>query len=122
MNPLDTPLSRLRLIGFIEGWSFLVLLLVAMPLKYALDLPLPVKVVGSLHGGLFVLYVVAVLEVAARRRFGVVVRSLGFVVAAAVASVVPLGTFALDRWLRRLQAEDAARVAGIGLNVRPVSG
>ena len=114
MHPLATPLSRLRLVGFIEGWSFLVLLLVAMPLKYALDLPTPVKVVGSAHGGLFVLYVIAVLEVAARRRFGGALLTLGFVAAAAVASVVPLGTFALDRWLRRLQADDAARVAGIG--------
>ena len=111
MNPLESPLSRLRLIGFVEGWSFLVLLLVAMPLKYALDLPLPVKVVGSLHGGLFVLYVVAVLEVAVRRRFGGVGRVLEFVGAAAVASVVPLGTFVLDGWLRRLQAEDARGLA-----------
>ena len=107
MHPLASPLSRLRLIGFVEGWSFLVLLLIAMPLKYALDVPTPVKVVGSAHGGLFVLFVAAVLEVAGRRRFGGAARSLGFVGAAAVASVVPLGTFALDRWLRRLQAEDA---------------
>jgi len=111
MNPLASPLSRLRLVGFVEGWSFLVLLLVAMPLKYALCYPTPVKVVGSAHGGLFVLYVIAVIEVAARRRFGGVPRALGFVAAAAVASVVPLGTFALDRWLRRLQAEDARGLA-----------
>ncbi len=114
MNPLASPLSRLRLVGFVEGWSFLVLLLVAMPLKYALDLPTPVKVVGSAHGGLFVLYGLAVLEVAARRNFGGALRTLGFVAAAAVASVVPLGTFALDRGLRRLQAHDATRLAGIG--------
>ena len=107
MNPLASPLSRLRLVGFVEGWSFLVLLLVAMPLKYALGYPTPAKVVGSAHGGLFVLYAIVVIEVAARRRFGEVPRALGFVAAAAVASVVPLGTFALDRWLRRLQAEDA---------------
>ena len=122
MHPLDSPLSRLRLVGFVEGWSFLVLLLVAMPLKYGLGLPTPGKVVGSAHGGLFVLYVLAVSEVSARRRFGGVGRSLGFVAVAAVASVVPLGTFALDRWLRRLQADDAARLAGIPLIDRPPGG
>jgi len=111
MNPLASPLSRLRLVGFVEGWSFLVLLLVAMPLKYALDYPTPVKVVGSAHGALFVLYAITVSEVAARRRFGGFGRSLGFVAAAAVASVVPLGTFVLDRWLRRLQAQDAVVAA-----------
>ena len=111
MDPLASPLSRLRLVGFVEGWSFLVLLLFAMPLKYALDLPTPVKVVGSAHGGLFVLYAIAVGEVAARRRFGGVGPWLGFVGAAAVASVVPLGTFVLDRWLRRLQGRDAVAAA-----------
>ena len=103
-----TPLARFRWIAFVEGWSYLVLLLVAMPLKYAAGLPLAVKVVGSAHGGLFVLYGLSALEVVARRRFGGARKLLTFALAAAVASVVPLGTFALDRWLRRLEAGDAA--------------
>jgi len=44
-------------ISLLEGISFLVLLLIAMPLKYLLDLPLAVKYVGWLHGVLFVAYV-----------------------------------------------------------------
>ncbi len=43
----------LRLINFFEGVSFLLLLLVAMPLKYLFDLPLAVRIAGGLHGLLF---------------------------------------------------------------------
>ncbi len=50
-------LSLLRKIGIAEGVSFLVLLLIAMPLKYMMGLPLAVKYIGSAHGALFVLYV-----------------------------------------------------------------
>jgi hypothetical protein len=47
---LKTSLGRLRVIGFVEGVSFLVLLGAAMPLKYLADMPLAVKIVGSAHG------------------------------------------------------------------------
>ena len=50
----DTPPARLRAIAYVEGWSYLVLLFVAMPLKYGADMPLAVRIVGSLHGFLFV--------------------------------------------------------------------
>jgi len=45
--------AALRVVTFLEGISFLVLLFVAMPLKYLLDLPLAVRVAGGLHGLLF---------------------------------------------------------------------
>lgn len=45
-----------RLIGFLEALSFLILLLIAMPLKYIWGQPEAVKIVGSAHGGLFLLY------------------------------------------------------------------
>jgi integral membrane protein len=50
-------LSLLRKVGFAEGISFLILLLIAMPLKYMMDMPLAVKITGSAHGALFVIYV-----------------------------------------------------------------
>ena len=46
--------------GIAEGISFLVLLLVAMPLKYMFDFPIAVKVVGWAHGALFIAYIVVV--------------------------------------------------------------
>ncbi len=50
---LKTPLGRFRVIGHIEAVSFLVLLCIAMPLKYLADLPVAVLIVGSIHGALF---------------------------------------------------------------------
>src|SRR5688572_4927472 len=101
---LSTPLRRLRFIGLLEGTSYLVLLLIAMPLKYAAGYPLAVQIAGALHGGLFILFVLSVLEVTLRRPWW----SLWFWGAAALAAVVPLGTFVFDRWLRRVELEQKA--------------
>ena len=46
-----------RIIALAEGISFLTLLFVAMPMKYFMGMPEVVRVVGSIHGGLFLLYV-----------------------------------------------------------------
>ncbi len=93
---MRTPIGRLRVIAFIEGVSFLLLLGVAMPLKYFAGLPATVKIAGWIHGVLFMLYLFAVAEVTIRRRLSLV---LAF--GALVASLIPFGTFALDARLRR---------------------
>ncbi|MGI9107409.1 MAG: DUF3817 domain-containing protein [Pyrinomonadaceae bacterium] len=93
---LKTPIGRLRLIAFIEGISFLLLLGVAMPLKYFAGLPEAVKAVGWIHGLLFVFYLMAVAEVTIRRRW-----SLAWILGAFVAALIPFGTFVLDARLRR---------------------
>ena len=97
-----------RVIGFLEGMSFLLLLLVAMPLKYIFDLPLAVRITGSVHGLLFILFVAALFRVATKRSWPPR-RSL----AAFVASLVPFGTFVLDRALKR-ELESDARAAREG--------
>ena len=48
--------SRFRLISFVEGISYLLLVFIAMPLKYMFDYPLAVKIVGMGHGVLFILF------------------------------------------------------------------
>jgi len=53
----DNTLNRLRSIGILEAISYLLLLGIAMPLKYAFDMPLAVRVVGMAHGLLWILYV-----------------------------------------------------------------
>ncbi|MBK7855681.1 MAG: DUF3817 domain-containing protein [Bacteroidetes bacterium] len=58
----NKPIGRLRLAGFIEGWSYIILLFVAMPLKYFANMPLAVKYVGWIHGLLFIWYVLALLK------------------------------------------------------------
>ncbi|WP_317048755.1 DUF3817 domain-containing protein [Hymenobacter sediminis] len=64
---LRTSLGRLRVVGFLEGISFLVLLGIAMPLKYLLGQPEAVRIVGMAHGVLFVAYVLLVLQVSLER-------------------------------------------------------
>ena len=51
----ETALKSLTLIGYLEGTSFLLLLFIAMPLKYMLDIPEGVKYIGMAHG-IFVYY------------------------------------------------------------------
>jgi integral membrane protein len=58
-----SPVPFLRRIALIEGWSFLILLGIAMPLKYLADMPLAVRLVGSLHGFLFLTLCACLLEV-----------------------------------------------------------
>jgi integral membrane protein len=96
---------RLRVIAFLEGVSYLLLLGLAMPLKYLAGMPLAVRVTGLAHGLLFMAFIGAVAHVAMTMNWGRR-RILG----ALVASIVPFGTFALDRRLsedqRRLGQDD----------------
>jgi integral membrane protein len=59
---LSTPLGRVRILGVIEGWSFVVLLFIAMPLKYFADQPMAVSIVGMAHGVLFIALCAAALQ------------------------------------------------------------
>lgn len=86
-----TVIGRLRIIGFLEGVSFLVLLFIAMPLKYVLGMPEMVKKVGMMHGLLFVLYVMAVVIAKIEKDW-----SMGKTGLALLVSVVPFGTFWAD--------------------------
>ena len=61
---MTNPITQFRIIALAEGISFLVLLGIAMPLKYAAGNPEPVRIVGWIHGGLFVLYLIAVVRAA----------------------------------------------------------
>jgi integral membrane protein len=93
---LTTSLGRFRAIAFWEGLSFLLLLFVAMPLKYALGMPQVVRVVGMAHGILFIAYLATLAVATVEHRWGP--RRLAV---ALLASLVPGGTFWLDMRLRR---------------------
>lgn len=97
MNPLEDirALNRLRFIGILEGISFLVLLGIAMPLKYLAGQPQAVKVVGWAHGVLFVAFVGALLHASTLRSWPIGRRALAF-----VSALLPFGTFALDAQIR----------------------
>lgn len=89
-------LHRFRMIGIAEGISFLVLLLIAMPLKYFMDFPQAVKVTGWIHGALFVAFIYFAFEV-----MGSFKKSFGWFIKAFIAAFVPLGTFIFDRELKK---------------------
>jgi integral membrane protein len=100
--PTDS-LSRLRLVGLLEGISFLVLLGIAMPLKYLAGQPHAVRYVGMAHGILFLLYLLALVPVALDYKW-----KWNRVGLAVLASVLPTGPFVFDaRVLRPLAAKPA---------------
>lgn len=100
----NTPIDRLRLVGIFEAISFLLLLGVAMPLKYLAGRPEAVQVVGMAHGILWVLYLIVVgLALSARAI------TRGQAVVAVIASVLPFGPIAFDVWwLKKAQPFVAA--------------
>jgi integral membrane protein len=100
----DKSIRNLRVIGILEGISFLVLLCIAMPLKYFMDMPLAVKYVGWAHGVLFILYIPAVFLARKAMQW-----NFFQVVVALAASLVPFGTFVLDR---QLSKREKLRVEG----------
>lgn len=79
-----------------EGVSFLTLLFIAMPMKYFMGMPEVVRVVGSIHGLLFILYVGQLARVHFTQRW-----SFSFSLYALLASVIPFGTFMWDKQLRK---------------------
>ncbi|MFB9329020.1 DUF3817 domain-containing protein [Paenibacillus aurantiacus] len=93
---LKTAVGRFRLIAFVEGLSFLVLLFIAMPLKYWADMPGAVTLVGGIHGALFGLYMLALIHAAIDARWTWKQVALAFILA-----FIPFGTFVLDARIRR---------------------
>ena len=88
----NTTLHAFRLLALVEGVSFLVLLLVTMPLKYGMDVAGPNRVVGLAHGVLLVAYLSFLLYVGSDRRWPA--RALLWGLAA---SVVPFLMFWVER-------------------------
>ena len=89
-------LHRFRMIGMAEGISFLVLLLIAMPLKYLFHIPEAVKIFGWVHGALFITFIYFAFEV-----MGVFKKNLGWFAKAFAAAIIPLGTFFFDKQLKK---------------------
>lgn len=88
-----------RKIAFLEGTSYLVLLLIAMPLKYWASFPMAVTLVGGLHGLLFVLFIGLSWDVKNKYR-----KNLKWLAKALLASIIPFGTFIMDReWKKEEQ-------------------
>lgn len=94
----DTAVGRFRLVSLAEGLSFVLLVFVAMPLKYGAGVPEAVRVMGSLHGALFVLFVGA-LFLAARDAGWSLLRAAWFL----FLSMIPLGALLIEKQAREAE-------------------
>jgi integral membrane protein len=89
-------LRAFRVVSLAEATSFLILLLIAMPLKYAADLPVAVQIMGPIHGMLFLAYVALVFLTRDQLRW-----SRARTVQALVAAVLPVAPFYVERnWIK----------------------
>ena len=92
---LTTSIGRLRVIGIIEGLSFLLLVFIAMPLKYIWGDPSMVTAVGRVHGLLWVIFCFALVDTKAKKNWTIKQALVPF-----IASMLPFGPFIIDRKLR----------------------
>lgn len=84
--------QRFLLIGKLEGYSYLALLLIAMPLKYMADMPLAVRIAGSVHGALFVAFMITIILMLRKKLLTIENASYAFLL-----SLIPFGTFFLKK-------------------------
>lgn len=89
---LQNQVKIFKWISIFEGISFLVLLLIAMPLKYIWDAPEMVQTVGMAHGLLFVAYILGALLL-----FKPLGWNLKTLMIICVSSVLPLGPFYVEK-------------------------
>ncbi|MEA2050188.1 MAG: DUF3817 domain-containing protein [Campylobacterota bacterium] len=97
---IDKTLDKFRLVATIEGISFLVLLFIAMPLKYMFGFPIATKIVGMIHGGLFMWYLYELYNAHSEYKW-----NIKFTLWAFVASLIPFGTFYLEKQLKAMKQE-----------------
>ena len=81
-----------RLISFLEGISYLLLLFIAVPIKYFQGDATYVKMLGMPHGILFMGYIILVILIQKQMKWNL--KTMGVV---ALASVIPFGTFYVDK-------------------------
>ncbi|MBL8321657.1 MAG: DUF3817 domain-containing protein [Acinetobacter sp.] len=95
-------IQTLRAVGFLEGMSFLLLLFIAMPVKYMMGNPILVKYVGMGHGVLFIVFLVVLFAVCEKQKWSLKVFILGL-----IASILPFGPFVFDLKIKHLEQPEA---------------
>ena len=76
------------IINSIEGYSYLLLLFVAMPAKYLLGFPIAVKIAGMIHGVLFIIFLFLGVKAWIEAKWSFMQTIIFF-----IASLIPFGTF-----------------------------
>ena len=94
------PIRFLRIMGVLDGLSLITLLFIAMPLKYFADLPMFVTINGSIHGGIFMLYFLAIVLVQFRIQWNV-----GWSLLALLVAFIPFGNFVYELKLKKMEKQ-----------------
>ncbi|BAP32635.1 conserved membrane protein YdzA [Chryseobacterium sp. StRB126] len=93
INLLKTKVGRLRIIAILEGISLLTLVFIAVPLKYGFDNPSLVKMMGPIHGSLFLLFLFNTLSVGVEQNWKFKETTWKVL----LACIIPFGTFYVDK-------------------------
>lgn len=96
-NLFKSSLGRLRIISYLEGISLLILLFIAVPLKYYGHDPSLVKAMGPIHGALFLWFIFNTLSVGVAEHWKLKETTWKVL----IACIIPFGTFYIDRHLLR---------------------
>lgn len=92
---LQHPIGRLRIVGFLEGISLLILISIAVPLKYWGHSPSLVKVMGPVHGSLFLLFIFNTLSAGITYTWKFSHTTWKVL----IACIIPFGTFYIDKYI-----------------------
>lgn len=103
IKELTASIGLLRILTFLEGVSLVILVFVAMPLKYLFADPSLVKILGPIHGGLFLLFVFSAIRVSTDQNWKF--RETTWLLM--VASFIPFGNFYIDKKvLRKIENQE----------------
>ena len=90
------PLSRLRFLGLLEGCTLLILVVIAVPLRHLAGFPIATRIMGPIHGLVFILYLVALIDCISGGAW-----TPREIARGAVACLIPFGTFLNDGLIKR---------------------
>ncbi|MCI3936102.1 DUF3817 domain-containing protein [Chryseobacterium aahli] len=93
INLFKTKIGRLRIIAILEGISLLTLVFIAIPMKYGFDNPAFVKMMGPIHGSLFLLFLFNTLSVGVEQNWKFKETTWKVL----LACIIPFGTFYIDK-------------------------
>lgn len=96
-NLFKTNIGRLRIIGFLEGVSLLILVFIAVPMKYYFQNPSLTKTLGPIHGALFILFIINTLSVSIEQNWKFKTTTWKVI----LACLIPFGTFFIDKKILR---------------------
>lgn len=106
---MTAALMRFRVVAYIVGVFLLLLVFVAMPLKYFADQPMFVAIIGPVHGFIYMVYLVAAFDLAVRAKWPFVRTVLVL-----LAGTIPVMSFVAERkatsWVRQQNEPAAASI------------